>query len=219
MNKESLRPRKPKEPMSQTDENKSEECNASQVISTTQLGSCDLVASLLNSCQMQYKELAEERREHQKQLQWERERQEEREEEREQIAKEEREMERKRLDKLDETAREEREQRMKREKDEWNLRMKELELRQEALLQQELLTKSALEDKRTQDDKKRKQRLADKMPMWSDNDLPDAYLSKFKLTMIDADIPYEEWSARLIALLSGKALRVPRHSNARAPLN
>ena len=103
MNKESLRPRKPKEPMSQTDENKSEEGNASQVISTMQLGSSDLVASLLNSCQMQYKELAEERREHQKQLQWERERQ----EEREQIAKEEREMERKRLDKLDETAREE----------------------------------------------------------------------------------------------------------------
>ena len=41
----------------------------------------------------------------------------------------------------------------------------------------------------------------------ADHDLPEAYLSKFSMTMTDADIPYEEWPSRLIALLSGKALQ------------
>ena len=56
--------------------------------------------------------------------------------------------------------------------------MQELELRQRALEQQESLTKSAIKENMLQDDKNRKQRLADKLPSWTDNDLP-AYLAKF----------------------------------------
>ena len=66
----------------------------------------------------------------------------------------------------------------KREEEEWNLKMQELELRQRALEQQEYLTKSAIKENKLQDDKNRKQRLADKLPSWTDNDLP-AYLAKF----------------------------------------
>ena len=61
--------------------------------------------------------------------------------------------------------------------------MKELELRQQALLQQVELTILAMKEKRLQDDKKRTQRLADKMPMWTDHDLPEAYFSKFSMTI------------------------------------
>ena len=60
--------------------------------------------------------------------------------------------------------------------------MQELELRQRALEQQEALTKSAIKENKLQYDKNRKQRLADKLPSWTDNDLPDAYLAKFQST-------------------------------------
>ena len=60
--------------------------------------------------------------------------------------------------------------------------MQELELRQRALEQQEALTKSAIEDNILQHNK-RKQRLADKLPSRTNNDLPDAYVAKFQSTM------------------------------------
>ena len=70
--------------------------------------------------------------------------------------------------------------------------MEELRLRQKTLEQQETMTKAAIEGKKLMDETKRKQRLADKLPAWTDNDHPDAYLTKFQATMSEAEIPQGE---------------------------
>ena len=48
---------------------------------------------------------------------------------------------------------------------------------------------------------KRKQKLADKLPAWTDNDHPDAYLTKFQAIMSKAEILQGEWSSQLLFFL------------------
>ena len=99
----------------------------------------------------------------------------------------------------DEIRREQREQHAK-----WLEMQKEAE---QARMRHELdlcTRQQEYEERRHKTDQKNK--LADKLVKWEDRDQPQDYLIRFEDTMIQAEIPEDQWPHRLRPLLSGRAL-------------
>ena len=100
----------------------------------------------------------------------------------------------------------EKEQESKRAAEEWNLRITELKERTEAVKASEKLAAESRTTRDAQDELRHLRKRVEKLEPWRDEDLPEAYLSKFERMMREAEIPNKEWASRLISLLSGKAL-------------
>ena len=97
---------------------------------------------------------------------------------------------------------------LKKERDEWEMHLREEqklmeEKRQKHIL--ELLTcQQEFEAARHEDERKRK--IANKLTKWEDGDQPEVYLLRFEDTMKHDGIPQQEWLQRLRPLLTGSAL-------------
>ena len=89
---------------------------------------------------------------------------------------------------------------LKKERDEWEMHLREEQRLMEEKRQQEF------EAARREDEQKRK--IVDKLTKWEDGDQPEAYLLRFEDTMKQAGIPQQEWPKRLRPLLTGRALSI-----------